>query len=68
MKSTDKSSSTSSLYEFADELAAFNKSGTKQKNAENTAATANSAFTYSMEVPTNAHGHNQSSDIYDVVD
>lgn len=68
MKSTDKSSSTSSLYEFAEELAAFNKTGNKQQNTESTAANEKSAFTYSMEVPTNAHARNHSSDIYDVVD
>ena len=67
MKSSYKSSSTNHLYEFAEELAKFNKSSTGQK-MQHTAQADNSTKTYAMEFKANNQAGNNNSEKYDSVD
>ncbi|WP_176215421.1 hypothetical protein [Sporomusa malonica] len=68
LKSSYKSSSTNSLYEFAEELTSFNKASSKQEKESNDIQEVNSNLLYSMEFPTNAYNHNYTSETYDIVD
>ena len=67
LKSSYKSSSTNSLYEFAEELSSFDATNAKKKK-ELSAQTKTDTLTYSMEFPTNAHAHTHNTDVYDIVD
>ncbi|WP_425060977.1 hypothetical protein SCACP_17430 [Sporomusa carbonis] len=67
LKSSYKSSSTSSLYEFAEELTnSVDKTNAKQENTAAKSEAANGDFTYSMEFPTNAYAHPSREIDYDI--
>jgi hypothetical protein len=66
LKSSYKSSSTNSLYEFAEELASFNKAKSEQGKGSTDNQVATSNFSYSMEFPTNTSIHNHTSETYDI--
>lgn len=60
LKSSYRSSSTNSLYDFAEELTSFNKTNSKQeKNSSTQSNNTNS---------TNAYAHNHDSETHDIDD
>jgi hypothetical protein len=68
VKSSYKSRSTASLYEFsAEDLGSFDKKSDKSKQ-DVTADSMDNNFSYSIEFPANTYIHNHNGEAYDIVE